>query len=361
MVTDNLGPGSLSDRLIQLLREHLQCAGGIVLRERSRALAVALAHLNLEPGSSIAIDPLAPWYYDALIRSSGLVPHYVDLADDALVVDTEALKALVANPAEGDGHSDAPVPDALTAILLTAHCGYLPDLTAMDELGVPVIEDVTEGIGSHDGRNGAGSIGRFVLVGMEPDAMVTSGGGTALLARSRGDRNSLRHEQEQLPSDALLSDMNAALGITQVRDLEKYVRRRAEIADAYRNAAMRGRHRVPVQAGDGENAWPGFPVMIDGSVPDVVAYARKKGVEAVPAFRDSVIGRYGRAAREADVPDTDDPAVQAQDTDTAAQVIDEESYPNARKALLRCVLFPLYPSLSGKEVSTIERVIASLP
>jgi len=326
MVTDNLGPGTLSDKFVQLLREHLQCAGGIVLRERSRALAVALAHLELEDGSAVAVDALSPWYFDTVIRECGLRPLYVDVAEEEPVIDTVALSAVAGQGTATDGTP--------AAVIVAPHHGYLPELAAIADLGLPVVEDVTEGIGSHDGTDAAGSIGRFVLVGLEADGMITAGGGAALLGRSRTDRNALRHEQDQLPPDALLSDMNSALGITQVRDLEKYIARRAEIAEAYRRAAMRGRHKVVSPAGDGENGWPGFPVMIEGSVAEVVAYARKKGVEVAPAFPHSAIAR---------------------------SVCDEAQYPNARTALLRCVIFPLYPSLSAKEVATVERVIATLP
>jgi perosamine synthetase len=336
LVTESLGPGELGDKLIQLMAERLNLHGGVAYRERSRALATALRNLDMERGTTIALDPLVPWFCDETIRSAGLVPRYVDVSSDVPCVDIAAAIGL---------HPDA--------VIATSHLGYLADLDTLAESGIATVEDITEGVGSHTGRTPAGGVGRFVVVGMESDAVITAGGGAALLCRSRSDRNVLRHLQDLLPPDAMMADMNASLGLTQLRQVERFLHRRNEIADVYRNAIARGRHRCSVQSGDGENTWFSFPVTVEGSAAEVIAYARKKGVEARPAFSDSVLSRFGRVSREsAREPDFCDPP---------AAVIDEEAFPNARSALLRCVLFPLYPSLTGKEVNTVARVIASLP
>ncbi|MBE3133215.1 MAG: hypothetical protein IMZ55_07060 [Acidobacteria bacterium] len=64
------------------------------------------------------------------------------------------------------------------------------------------------------------------------------------------------------------------------------------------------------------------------------AYAMKKGVEAVPAFSDTVAA-------------VDEPLA--------------EACPRARSLMLRCLLFPLYPMLAKRDVETISKVLATLP
>jgi dTDP-4-amino-4,6-dideoxygalactose transaminase len=44
-----------------------------------------------------------------------------------------------------------------------------------------------------------------------------------------------------------------------------------------------------------------------------------------------------------------------------SQLLNTADFPEARKAMLRCVAFPLYPSLTSKEVAAVERVIITLP
>lgn len=340
MVTDSLGPGSLADQLTAAVAEYIGLAGGVALRERARALGMALDELGLQPGASVLLDPLLPHSYDAAIRARGLKPLYADVLDSSLCLDPASAERAAAACVEAGG--------SLGAVISHSNLGFVPDVPALAALGFPLIEDVSDGIGANTGDDRLGRFGRFVIVAMEPDHVVTAGGGTLLLASSRNDRAALRRAAEQLSADTLLPDMNAALGLTQIREIEKYLARRSEIAAVYMRALMRGRHRAPVQPGEAQNVYLSFPVLVEGSVAEVTAYCRKKGVETGPAFAESILDRYGRSAS-------------ASEEGTNDQLIAEADYPVARSLLMRCLRFPLYPSLTAKEVAIVERVLSSLP
>ena len=332
MVTDSLGPGSLSDQLTNAVSEYLGLAGGIALRERSRAFALTIDRLALPEGSAVVLDPLVPHAYHAVLCEHGMRPVYVDVLDSSLCIDPALADEAIKRAVEQG--------EAVGAIVTHTTLGFVPDMEAIAALGVPIIEDVSQGIGANTGEERVGRFGKYVLVGMEPDDVITAGGGSLLLASSKGDRAALRREADMLSSDTLLPDMNAALGLTQIREIEKFIARRAEIASVYSRAIMRGRHRSPVQPGEAENVYLSFPVLVTGSVSEVGAYARKKGVESRRAFEHTVLDRYGGA-----------------EDDTIAS----SEFPVARSLVLRCLQFPLYPSLTAKEVSTIERVLTTLP
>lgn len=397
MVTDSLGPGSLSNQLAGAVGDYLGLAGGIALRERARAFAIAVDLLGLDPGSRVLLDPLVPHVYHAVLHELGLVPVYVDVSDDSFCIDAERVDAYIETTRGTEAEP--------AAIVTHTTLGFVPAMEAIAALGVPVIEDVSEGIGANTGEERVGRFGRFVIVGMEPEDVITAGGGTLLLAASKSDRAALRRRVEELSADALLPDMNAALGLTQIREIERFVARRAEIAGVYARALMRGRHRAPVQPGDAQNVYLSFPVLVEGSVSDVVTYARKKGVEAQQAFSAVMLARYGLTERQiadrvelgraegdaapgataaereagptsgaagpgpatvtagvhaASGPDPSAPAgasILAADPPTVA----EADFPVARSLLLRCLVFPLYPSLTAKEIATIERVLTTLP
>ena len=336
MVNDDLGHGDRSNELVSAVSHHLGIAGGIGLRERGRALALALEMLDLPSGSRVAMDPLVPAHYHDVVVDAGLTPAYVDVAGEGTCIDPRKLESLGAG--------------ALGAIVTHTTLGYVPDMDAIARIGVPMIEDISEGIGANTGDRLVGSYGRLVIVGMEPDGIITAGGGTLLLAATKADVARLRISAGDLPSDALLPDMNAALGLTQIKELERFISRRAELASVFARAVMRGRHTVPGQPGDAESVHYAFPVVLSGGTADVRQYARKKGVDTAMAFGGSVLARYGR------------PAVQDGGSDAAgAAVINESDFPAARALVLRCVRFPLYPALTGQETSIIERVLSTLP
>ena len=348
MVSDSLGPGALTERLVAAVSEYLGLAGGIALRERGRALGIAIEELGLAAGDRIVLDPLVPHsYHETLIRL-GITPVYVDVAPGSVVIDPVAVEREAPNA---------------SAVITAGHLGFVPEMERIAAAGLPVIEDISDAFGANTPTSRAGTSGRYTILAMEPDGIITAGGGTLLLTGGRRERASLRRLSELLPPDALLPDMNAALGTTQIREIERFVARRAEIAAVFAKALMRGRHRAVVQSGDSEPVAFTFPVLIEGSVGDVVAYARKKGVEAIGPFADSVLARY--AARSApdgqpDGQDGDAEAPERADPLDSHRLV-EDDYPVARSMLLRCLRFPLYPSLTSKEVELIERTIVSLP
>jgi dTDP-4-amino-4,6-dideoxygalactose transaminase len=155
-----------------------------------------------------------------------------------------------------------------------------------------------------------------------------------------------------MPPDALLPDMNAALGLTQVKELERFIARRAELATVFSRAVARGRHAIPAQPGDAENVYYSFPVVLEGSAAEVMQYARKKSVETAFSHEGSILAELAAAAR----PDT-----QAAEESSRPAVLEEADFPVARSFLMRSVRFPLYPALSGREASDIERVLGTLP
>ena len=148
-----------------------------------------------------------------------------------------------------------------------------------------------------------------------------------------------------------MSGLVLALGLTQVKELERFIARRAELASVFARAVMKGRHTVPGQPGDGENVHSAFPVVLSGGTADVRQYARKKGVETAMAFGSSALAHHGRS--------TSDAAEMSETTGAAA--ISESDFPAARALGMRCIRFPLYPALTGKEAGIIERVLSTLP
>ena len=340
MVTDSLGPGSLCDQLAGAVSEYLGLAGGIALRERSRALGMALDELSLRSGDGVMLDPLLPRSYHDVLCSRDLVPVYADVLDSSLCIDPEAAERAASRSAERG------VPVA--AMITHATLGFVPDMVALGALDVPIIEDLSEGIGANTGEERLGRFGRFVIVAMEPEGIITAGGGSLLLASGRNDRAAIRRAAGLAPADALLPDLNAALGLIQIKEIEKYVARRTEIASIYTRAMMRGRHQTPVQPGVAQNVYLTFPVLVEGSIAEVTAYARKKGVEAGRTFAGTIIDGQGHSAEATGNPPPEAPDVSSE-------------FPVARGLLLRCLQFPLYPSLTAKEVATIERVLTTLP
>jgi dTDP-4-amino-4,6-dideoxygalactose transaminase len=236
--------------------------------------------------------------------------------------------------AEPDLASIATVEPRPKAFVLYDALGMLPDPEAVAALGIPVIEDMSTALGAYRGESRAGSLGRVALVGLEPDSIVTSGGGALLFAFNKREATVLRNLGEGIDPEIRMTDYNAALGLAQLREMETTIAKRRELAGAFAQSLARTRHRMISQGGEGEGGYWALPVSIASSVKDVVAYAKKKEVDSVLAFESSLVGKG---------------------------LVPESACPNARSLAMRCLLFPLHQRIGASAAQKIVKVLATLP
>ena len=319
MISDNLWPGTICETFVKELSVYLGVAGGVAVREYPRAIEIALEALSLEPGAKVVLSALSPREYYDVLKIKGFEPLLVDVKEQTACLDPGLVeKALTEKP---------------QAIIVHHPLGFVPDLEALTALEIPLIEDLSAGFGSHTGIKKSGSYGRLTLVRLEPEDMLTAGGGTAVLAVQKKELTALKRIASQLSSTVSMPDFNAALGLSQLHSLEQYIQRRKEIASLYIPALAKGKHRTLIQEGDAENMIYSFPVIFSVGAREAAAYAKKQGLEVLPAFGNSVIGSI-------DNPD---------------------SYKTAASLFQRCLLFPLYPMLGKKNALSVERVLSTLP
>ncbi|RPI98191.1 MAG: DegT/DnrJ/EryC1/StrS aminotransferase family protein, partial [Spirochaetales bacterium] len=153
LVTDSVGPGEYLDRFQKYARESLGYDFGFALRSPITALETAFEALGLAPGDVVALPALAPGYYAHALRNRGLQASYVDALPDSCVLDLESLK------------TGEPRPKAL---VLFEALGIMPtDAMALGEIGIPIIEDISQSLGAYSGESRAGSLGQISILGLE--------------------------------------------------------------------------------------------------------------------------------------------------------------------------------------------------
>ncbi len=319
MVSDRIGFGEAASQLVKDLSAYIGCKGGFAYKEYYRAISTALEALGLEPGSGIIVSALAPELYEMVIRDCGFTPVILDVDPDT--------GCLSAELAEQNAESAA-------AIIMHYTMGFVPDAERLLGIGLPVIEDISMALGAEIGEAKAGSLGRFTILNMDEDGMITSGGGAVVLSGSNKDRAALKAAAEKLHPSMFLPDMNASLAIAQLNNISDYLDARAEIADIFVKSVMRSKHKILMQKSEDKNVYYSFPVILETGLAEVAAYARKKNILTEPAFAGAIAAYSDEA---------------------------QGSCPEAKALLLRCVNFPLYPMLGKKNIAEISKVLSSLP
>jgi perosamine synthetase len=323
MVTDSVGPGAANRELCTAVAEYLGLAGGAALASYYGALLAAFEALGLAAGDKVVVPALAPAVYADALQAAGLVARVVDVDAATGTVSTAAARAEVEAGAR--------------AIVAHYTLGFVPDMPRLLELQVPVIEDLSQALGANHGEQRCGGLGTLAVLSLSPDAIITAGEGGMVLTR---DKAAARRLQECAQARlAPLADLNASLAVAQVREIESFVDARRQIAAAFARSVARTRHKALLQGEEGENIHYSFPVMLASGMKDVRQYARKKGVETAPAHVASILGRSTPEAGP-------DPA---------------GDLPASRSALMRCLLFPLYPTLGQSRTDAVSKVLATLP
>jgi dTDP-4-amino-4,6-dideoxygalactose transaminase len=326
MVEDKIGPGERARLLITNAREQLRFDYCLSLRSPAIALSLALKALNLEDGQGVIISALSPRYYQRVIEDLRLTPLYCDVSASLPGMGRDALEKIMR--AGSGGGNPAP-----RCIVVHHTLGFVPDMAAIMEPGLPVIEDISQSCGSLPAEGLEPVHGTFTILGLEERDMLTSGGGALLYAMNRRDASVLRNFGD-LPPEFCLPDMNAALAAVQFREAAKNLEKRKEIAQVYTRSSLQTRHKrfIPREGYEYNNY--AFPLILETGLKDVKAYAKKKEITVESAFADTLAG---------------------------AGLVDAGCCPESYSLSLRTVLFPLYPRLRSQEIERVSKLILTLP
>jgi perosamine synthetase len=320
IVSDKIGPGEISRELVARASHMLGHAGGVTLCNSYLALSAALEALGIVSSDHVVLPARAHALWLRVLTDRGVVPLVADVEPETGAIDPQQLAPLMQKGPK--------------AILVPHTLGIVPDMEALKTHGIPILEDASQALGGKVGDQPCGGMADVCLVCLEPEHIVTCGGGALVLAKSKQVAAAVRRIQESSPLYSPLADMNAALGISQLAALESFVAARREISQVFAQSLLKSRHKSLVQKIDAENVLSSFPVALADGMKEVRQYAMKKNVDTLPAFADSI------AALE------DSPAAHC---------------PNARSLVLRCLLVPLYPMLAKRDVEAVSRVLATLP
>jgi dTDP-4-amino-4,6-dideoxygalactose transaminase len=352
LVEDNLGTASAAQEFLEKLSSYFGRAGAVTLREPRRGIELLFGALGVDGDATVVLSPLLPQVYRDVLGARGVAPRLVDVWEDGTIRLDQVAEI----------HPDVLVVDA--------PLGHVPDVEQAGEIAGTVIEDVSAGLGARIGEKLLGTFGDYTVLFLEPEHLITAGGGIALLGRGRKEKQALAAQAARLPAASRMTDVNSALGLTQLRSLQAFLDRRSRIVEHYIRSLARSRHKSLPSRGVGTGVPFAFPVVVESNPKEAVEYAKKKHVEVAYAFEGSVLEALLKEAAATEAAATEaaggsassDRGHDESDPPGAGAVgIDLNALPTAERLVRRCVTFPLYPMLTSEQIETVGRVIATLP
>ncbi|HTR53501.1 MAG TPA: aminotransferase class I/II-fold pyridoxal phosphate-dependent enzyme [Kofleriaceae bacterium] len=216
----------------------------VALSSGTAALHLALKVLDVGPGDEVWTATLTFAATANAVCYCGATPVFVDSERATWNLDP----ALLRDQLDAAAHAGK-LPKAVIAVDLYGQCADLePIAEACRRHGVVLIEDAAEALGATYRGRPAGSFGDLSILSFNGNKIITTSGGGMLLARVRAHAERARHlatqarepaphyEHREVGYNYRLSNMLAAIGRAQLRDLDRRVEKRRAIHDQYARA-----------------------------------------------------------------------------------------------------------------------------
>jgi len=268
--------GRFVERFEQKIALTCQSKAAVAVVNGTAALHVALRLNGVEPDDEVLVPALtfvatanAVTYCDAL-------PHFVDSEPDGLGIDAGALERHLRSVA--DTRNGVPVNRQtgrpIRACIPVHVFGHPADMNAINRVcglfNIAVVEDATESLGSLYRGRPCGALSRASVLSFNGNKIVTTGGGGAIVtddtdlaarAKHLTTTAKLPHRwaflHDEVGWNYRLPNINAALGVAQLEQLETFVSAKRRLAARYAGAfaAVPGVRFIQEPAGTSSNYW----------------------------------------------------------------------------------------------------------
>jgi perosamine synthetase len=271
--------------------EYCGVAHGVAVANGTAALQLAVEALALPAGSEVILPSFTIISCVAAVLRAGCVPVLVDCDPETWCLDVAEVARKIT---------------AKTRAIMPVHIyGHMADMDAVMDVarrhGLLVIEDAAEAHGAECRGRRAGGIGVMGCFSFYANKIVTTGeggmvvtGDPALAEMLRSLRNlSFRSDRRfwhtELGHNFRLTNLQAAIGIAQIEQVEEHISRKRRMAARYREALRDVSGLVlPTEKPGFKNVYWMYAVLLDDRVPiDAERFAERlkdEGVETRPFF-----------------------------------------------------------------------------
>lgn len=296
---------------------------GVAVANCTAALHLALRALDVGPGDRVAVATYS-WPATAnVIALCGAEPLFVDITRDTWTMDPQRLKAALAS------HR------GVKAVFPVHTFGGMADMPAIAALaaehGATIVEDAACALGARLGGRSAGGSGRIGCFSFHPRKSVTTGEGGVLVTddgaiadRCRALRNHGLDPTATAPDFIMpgynlrLTEMQGALGVSQLGKLDRLLAHRVEVARWYGEVLASLGVTLPSLLAPGSHVYQSYVILLPASAASrrarIIARLREREVETTIGTYHQPLTTWfrGRAGhRVGDFPVTDDVAARA--------------------------------------------------
>jgi len=320
MIGDDLTPGNYLREFTKMLSDHFSTRNIAVFNSYFFCYEVAFQFLELSKGDEVIIPSYARYGILHSIMKSGLKPIVVDVDIETLMPERSQVRAKV-------GKNTG-------CMIIPQMFGIPNEFDDYREFGIPIIEDLDGCMWAKVNGKLAGSFGDYAVVGFNDYSQITTGGGGGLISRS----NKLSPWLKQFMSynhglDYLMSDFNASLGVSQMKNLPKNIEARIRIGRYYDDAVYNSGCGFVGRRDNREISYPCYVVSTETPFPEIEKFFKKEGIPVKRAIEKPLHQFLG---------------------------MDDTEFPATMELYRKTIALPIYPMLDRRSVESIAKGIRAI-
>jgi perosamine synthetase len=244
--------GQYVNRFEQALQDYTGVNHAIAVVNGTAALHVCLELCGVQENDEVLLPALTFVATANAVSYCGATPHFIDIDPITLGVDPQRLEAyLDEHTVLKNGKCINKQTQRRIRTLVAVHTfGHPVDLDPLiavcADYGITLIEDAAESLGSFYKGQHTGNFGVINAVSFNGNKVITSGGGGAVLTNDSALAKHVRHitttaklphawefVHDQVAYNYRMPNLNAALGLSQLEQLDVFLERKRALANTY--------------------------------------------------------------------------------------------------------------------------------
>lgn len=241
----------------------------VAVNSGTSGLFLCMKAMGLGPGDEVITTPFTFIATVTTILMTGATPVFADIDPVSLNLDLKEVEKKI-----------GPRTKAILPVEVFGNPAGMDKICELAQShGLEIIEDCCEALGSELNGRKAGTFGRAGVFAFYPNKQMTTGEGGMIVTDDEQIAKlciSLRNQgrgsgggwlaHERLGYNYRLSDINCALGISQIRRIEEFVRKRQQVAQMYLERLANEKRIVLPQVSDGARmSWFVFVIRLGDS------------------------------------------------------------------------------------------------
>jgi len=316
-----IAQGELVEKFEKKVANFIGVDSAVATNTGTSALHLSLIAVGIKKGDYVAIPSFVCAALLNAVKYVGAHPLLVDIDPETYNIDVRDLKKRIKKSTK--------------AIILPHQFGLPADIDEILSLGIPVIEDCAQAIGAVYKGKKAGSFGRLSCFSFYATKVLSTGEGGMVASDSKNLLKKIRDlrgydnkKNYTVRYNYKMTDIQAAMGIAQLKKLNSFLLKRVNIAKRYSSELQEFCNVPSARYKDRKHIFFRFPIQIQGSVSKALNFFSERGVTcARPVFKP--IHKY----------------------------LQINGFPNTDTVWNNTISIPIYPSLTDKEICKILDVL----